>query len=78
MFHNIRIKYTESDGKVPRFRKIFLDDKEIVGVTAADLRWRPDEIPTLKMEIIAENVEIDDYFVVEAKQKEQENQGGTK
>lgn len=69
-YHHIKVNYCMSDdGLTPSFRKIYLDDTEILGVVAADFRWRPDEIPTLKLEILATDVEVDDFFRAETQTK---------
>ena len=42
------------------WKHIFIDGQEIFGVTASDLRLRPDEIPTLTLEITSTDIEVDD------------------
>lgn len=54
--HKITIR---SNADNPKFKNIFIDDKEIFGVTAADLKLRQDEIPVINLEILATDVEVD-------------------
>lgn len=54
--HKITIR---SDSCNPQFKKIFIDDKEILGVTSADLRLCPDEIPVFSFEMLATDVKVD-------------------
>jgi len=54
--HKITIR---SDENNQILKHIFIDDQEIFGVTAADLKLRPDEIPVINLEILATDVEVD-------------------
>ena len=53
-----KIRITSDENSIRKH--IFIDDQEIFGVTAADLRLRPDEIPTLTLEISSTDIEVED------------------
>lgn len=54
--HKITIR---SNADNPKFKNIFIDDKEIFGVTEVSMKLRPDEIPVFNIEILAPDVEVD-------------------
>lgn len=54
--HKITIR---SNADNPLLKNIFIDDKEIFGVTSADLKICPDEVPVINLEILATDVEVD-------------------
>lgn len=53
MIHKIRII---TQGTIT---KIFLDDQEVSGCIAADIEYRPHELPVVKLELKAQEIEVE-------------------
>ena len=57
-FHKVRI---ESEKDRPTFHHVYLDGMEVKGVTAMDLHIDTESCPVLKLEIMATEIEADEW-----------------
>lgn len=55
-FYHVRIVQDDDN---PIYKHIYLDGREIVGVTGVDIRMRPDELTSVAMTLTARSVEIE-------------------